>query len=343
MVKGDYKHPIHHNELVMNQSAYSAVIVSYNAKEVLGSTIDALLLSKPSPDEIVIVDNNSKEDIVGFVQKNYPSVTLIEAGSNLGFGKGNNLGIAQVKTKYVLLVNNDLCVEPDCAKKLMEHLEEHKKVAVASPFIYKGWDKSDKSTVYSFGSRIDEAGFTVNVETTPELAEASNCFSGACCMARTEILQQNPFDSRYFLYYEEPELVMRLAKLGYKTDRVAEAVAWHLENYSSPGKAAAALSFRQFYGIQNRWYALGKHWPVRLLPKAFVLNVLHLGYFLLYFARNKQFQYLSLVWRAPWNFGVGLVVRLIHFPKRSVNWWTMLYPASIGGMLQLKKKVIKPS
>ena len=324
----------------MNYPDYSVVIVTFNGKKVLGPSLDALRVSKPKPAEIFVVDNASSDGTVEYLKEQYPEVKVLSSGGNIGFGKGNNLGIAQVTSPYVMLVNNDLKVEPDCAAHLLTSLEKNPKVAVADPLIFRGWDKSVTTDIYSFGSRIDTAGFTLNVDMLPDDAPTSNCFSGACCMLRTELAQKYPFEKRFFLYYEEPELMMRLAKLGFTTERVPEAKAWHLENYSSPGKAASALSFRQFYAIQNRWFSLGKHYPMRLMLAAKFYNILHLGYFLLYFAKNKQYKYLSLAWRAPWSFLMGMT----HRGGQKISnptWWTMLYPTSLGSMMNSKKLVIK--
>ena len=59
------------------------------------------------PVEVVLVDNNSSDDSVGFVKKNFPWVKLIANHKNDGFAKGNNIGVSYSTGKYVCFLNND--------------------------------------------------------------------------------------------------------------------------------------------------------------------------------------------------------------------------------------------
>jgi len=119
----------------------SIITVNYNGKKYLKNFLDsALVLNYPSDRyEVVVVDNASKDDSVEFIRKNYPSVKIIESGTNLGFGKGNNLGIKESKGDLYYLVNNDTAFEKDALKEIVKCFElwsKKKKVgAIASKLI----------------------------------------------------------------------------------------------------------------------------------------------------------------------------------------------------------------
>lgn len=120
----------------------SIITVNYNGKKFLKGFLDSIMnLNYPADKyEMVLVDNGSKDDSVEFVKKNYPSVKIIEAGKNLGFGKGNNLGMKKSKGDLYYLVNNDTFLEKDSLKNIVKCFEvwSHKmKIgAIASKLVH---------------------------------------------------------------------------------------------------------------------------------------------------------------------------------------------------------------
>lgn len=99
----------------------SIITVNYNGLKYLKGFLDStLVLNYPCDKyETVVVDNASKDGSVEFIRKNYPSVKIIEAGKNLGFGKGNNLGMKESKGNLYYLVNNDTSLEKDALKEIV--------------------------------------------------------------------------------------------------------------------------------------------------------------------------------------------------------------------------------
>ena len=73
--------------------------------------------------EIILVDNGSTDDSVAFVREVYPHVRVIEAGRNLGFAGGNNLGAREATGDYLALINNDARTDPRWLRALVEALE----------------------------------------------------------------------------------------------------------------------------------------------------------------------------------------------------------------------------
>ena len=86
----------------------SVIIVNYNGLNYLKSCLDSLDNSLDGiVNEIIIIDNNSKDESCAFLKKNFPNVILIESKINYGFGKGNNEAVKIAtetigdKVKYV--------------------------------------------------------------------------------------------------------------------------------------------------------------------------------------------------------------------------------------------------
>ena len=91
----------------------SIIIVNYNTKDFLLPCIKGIEGNTKNLDyEIIVVDNASKDNSAEYIKQNliprFGNLRLIEAGSNLGFSAGNNLGVKQSDGKYILIINSDI-------------------------------------------------------------------------------------------------------------------------------------------------------------------------------------------------------------------------------------------
>jgi len=118
---GDGRHP-----------TVSVVSVNYNARRYLEAFLQsALAIAYPAPCyRVVVVDNASTDGSVEVLRERFPQVHVVEAGSNLGFAGGCNLGIRTTRSDYVALVNNDTVIEPDWLRPLVEVAESDPRVGL---------------------------------------------------------------------------------------------------------------------------------------------------------------------------------------------------------------------
>src|SRR5690606_25206420 len=104
----------------MSEMRLSVVILNYNVRffleQCLLSVQDAL---KGIDSESIVVDNDSKDDSCEVVRQLFPEVIHIENKENTGFPKGNNIGVAQAKGKYLCILNPDTVVSEDTFSKLL--------------------------------------------------------------------------------------------------------------------------------------------------------------------------------------------------------------------------------
>src|SRR5437867_3885831 len=110
----------------------SVVSLNYNGRRYLERFLrSALALDYPPPCyRVVIVDNGSTDGSVDLVRERFPQVHIVEAGRNLGFAGGCNLGIRATRSEYVALVNNDTVVERDWLRPLVEVAESDPRVGL---------------------------------------------------------------------------------------------------------------------------------------------------------------------------------------------------------------------
>ena len=92
-----------------------AIVITYNGQKWYDRCFGSLSASE-TPVEIVVVDNASSDDTVGFIKERFPGVHLIESKENLGFAKANNIGIRYAldnDADFVFLLNQDAWIEKD--------------------------------------------------------------------------------------------------------------------------------------------------------------------------------------------------------------------------------------
>ncbi len=98
----------------------SVIILNYNVRYFLEQCVLSVQKALQDIDgEIIVIDNNSSDDSCAMMKKLFPSVTLIENKENLGFPKGNNIGVAQAKGEYLCILNPDTVVAEDTFTKIL--------------------------------------------------------------------------------------------------------------------------------------------------------------------------------------------------------------------------------
>lgn len=99
----------------------SVIILNYNVRYFLEQCVQSVQDALKHIDgEIIVVDNNSPDDSCAMMKRQFPDVTLIENKENSGFPKGNNIGVAAAKGKYICILNPDTVVAGDTFKKVLD-------------------------------------------------------------------------------------------------------------------------------------------------------------------------------------------------------------------------------
>ena len=87
------------------------MIPTWRARRLLNRCLSALRVD-PSPKRVIVVDNASGDGTVRLVREEFPEVTLVELPENVGFGRAVNAGVRAGAGAEIVLVNNDVLVEP---------------------------------------------------------------------------------------------------------------------------------------------------------------------------------------------------------------------------------------
>lgn len=260
-------------------------ILNYNSEN---ETLECLKSLKTLNDQGIrfftfVLDNGSLKRLQVKLSE-FKNINLLVNYSleNLGFSGGHNKNIRKVvhhkKIDYFLIMNNDVIVDPQMLKELVTQAENDPTIGIAVPKIYfaKGYEfhkeRYKESTLgkviwYAGGlmdwknivghhrgvDQVDEGHFDISAET--EYA------TGACMLVRTDIVRKlGLFDDKYFLYYEDTDLSMKVKKAGYKIVYVPTSVLWHKNAVSAKG---AGSEMQDYYITRNRMLFGMKYAPLR--------------------------------------------------------------------------------
>ena len=182
----------------MTMPKISVIIVNYNGKTLLEKCLESLFKVNYDNFEVILVDNNSTDETVDFITKNYPSIILIKLDSNKGFAEPNNIGAKIAKGEHLLFLNNDTIVTPNFISELVKIMENDTKVAICQSLLLKLDGSVDSS-----GDFIDNLGVVYNSKTkTDEIREISSA-RGASMIIRKKIFKElNGFDEKFVIPFK---------------------------------------------------------------------------------------------------------------------------------------------
>lgn len=125
-------------QVISDRPLVSVVILAYGDPGWTKATLRSLFdggAAYPNM-EILVVDNGSKPEELAELRtaaKDHDGVRIIENGENLGFAKGNNVGLMAATGEYVLLLNNDTYVAPGAINAMVGHLERNRHIGAVGP------------------------------------------------------------------------------------------------------------------------------------------------------------------------------------------------------------------
>lgn len=205
----------------------AVVVVSWNSRDDLPAALRSLETTT-LPLEVVVVDNASEDGTPDTVRRDFPTVRLIEAGTNLGFATACNLGWRATSASLVLFLNPDAVLSPGALEALHDVLQRRPEVGIVGP----STRNSDGTPQLSFGPDLTPFGewrqrrlvrgvaardprVLREVEALCAREHEPDWVSGSCLLARRSLLEQlSGFDERFFLYEEDADLCRRAQQAG---------------------------------------------------------------------------------------------------------------------------------
>lgn len=202
----------------------SIIIVNYNGYQYLKGCFDSLYSKlKGITFEIIVVDNDSKDESCNFIKTHYPNIRLFMANENLGFGKGNNYGVRRAVGEYVLLLNNDTIIL-DQMLPVLNFIKNDPKIGVIGinmldgnqNYIPAAGNFPNIKNMFQFKRLLDKGKEFASGMFSNEFYEVDWLGGSFLLMPKKVYEQIEGFDEDYFLYVEDVDFCKRIAIAGFK-------------------------------------------------------------------------------------------------------------------------------
>jgi len=205
------------------------VIVNWNTEALLRDCLRSVLegLGRLQA-EVIVVDNASDDGSVAMLRTEFPAVSVIETGRNLGFAGGNNVALRIARGRHVMLLNTDTLVHGDVLPAAVAYMDAHPEVGVMGPSVLNtdGTVQPSSSNFPSLKNlamqtlgltrirRLDRYRMTGWDRTTEARVEV---ISGAAMFVRRAAMEEvGLLDEAFFFYGEETDWCHRFAGAGWE-------------------------------------------------------------------------------------------------------------------------------
>lgn len=256
---------------------------------------------------IIIIDNGSnikEREKLNTILSHYRHIKLIETNNNLGFAKGNNVGIRYSLKKgadFIVLLNNDTKVEGNFIKRAIELDTD-----ILSPVVTFREFKDNPKQIYDLGGIVNWwTGRTTHKNAYKnEYLKLKNSqpfevdyVAGCAMMVKREVFEKIGFlDERYFIYFEDVDFCITAKKAGFKVIVDPQTTIYHKLGGSMDRWSGRAI----YHNLLSNYLFIGKHLGLRKISGYFYLLILTLKILRDYFRdflKGKNFLMNKKKWR----------------------------------------------
>lgn len=215
-----------------------AIILNWNNYPNTRDCIESLRRSSCELSMIILIDNNSQDDSLNKLKRDYSDnekIAFFKNDHNMGFAKGVNVGIKRALeegVEFIILVNNDAVLDENCIAILTRELNSRNKSGLAGPLINYYYTPKK---IWQAGGRFSKikSGLVIPYKNKSDRyidfdTKEVSFLSGCVLMIKRELLDTiGLFDENFFFYGEDLDLCLRTASSGYKILFVPQAKALH--------------------------------------------------------------------------------------------------------------------
>ena len=220
------------------------VITSFKSEEKIRQCVRSI----HSDCNVINVENSDDQIYKKNIENEFKNVRCILAGKNIGYGKANNIGLKEVKTKYALILNPDTELFPKTLEKFLEVALKHPDFAIIGPSVaddkkdYEKFTSASKSPVFDHSILLD----TRVVKTVKGYAMFLNL---------SQFDDIGFFDENIFFFLEEIDLCMRLFKKNKKIFYSANIPIYHEGGRSHDSSINLEMEFsRNWHWMWSTFY-----------------------------------------------------------------------------------------
>ncbi|HQE92289.1 MAG TPA: glycosyltransferase family 2 protein [Anaerolineae bacterium] len=249
------------------------ILLSWNTASLLADCLRSIPAGAAGLDyTVIVVDNASTDGSADMVARDFPQVQLIRSSQNLGFARGNNLGIraADPAIPYLLLLNSDTIVQPASLTALVRFMEAHPDAGAVGPRLLRpdGTPQpyafgGDPTPLYLLRRGLHQLFLHRYLhDWATDQIQTVDWVSGACMLVRRSAVEQiGMLDENMWMYFEDNDWCLRFRQAGWKVYYDPQVEIIHLGGQSLQKNPSAQNTYYQsvvyfygkHYGRLSRW------------------------------------------------------------------------------------------
>jgi GT2 family glycosyltransferase len=256
------------------------IIVTHNQHDVLRTCLRSVFAAMEGVDgEVIVVDNQSTDATPQVVTQEFPAARYIRNEVNLYYTRAVNQGMRATSAEFVFLLNDDTEMEPKCVRHLIEFMRTHPQCGAVGPAL-RSPEHELQTSAQRFPTPYREIMTTCGIayqlrnlrlaagmqKRYPEplgTRQVDWVCGGASFFRRTLMQQMGYHDEHYLFYRDDPDIGMRLAKLGWEVWYCPETYLLHHHGKSTvktPRRVRFEIidtrSRRHYYRKFHGWFAM---------------------------------------------------------------------------------------
>ncbi len=249
----------------VNEVLIDIIIPNWNGESMLADCLHSLASQTFTGFRIIVIDNGSGDGSVALVEREFPQVKVIRFSENTGFSIAVNRGISDSSAPWLLLLNNDMEVAPDCLENLRYAVDTYQDYYF---FALKMLSFHQRDLIDGAGDAVLRGGVGYRLgtmERDSEYYSMDRDTFGVCAGAglyKRELFEKvGVFDPDFFAYLEDVDLNMRARRSGMRCRYIASAVVYHIGSATS-GSKINSLTIR--LSTRNNFYVLFKNYSLNI-------------------------------------------------------------------------------
>lgn len=269
------------------------IITTFNDRNRIKKCLDSIPKSKNL--NVIIVDDNSKDNTVGFIKNNYPEFKILVPGK--GPAKNRNIAIKETKEKYIVTMDSDAELKNNWIKKAVNFMEENPGVGICGGKLLinekklasAGGVMSKRGNGYDIGH-----GDNPNKEEYNKLKKVIYTTTATAIIRRKMLNEIGLFDEDYGHGFEDTDLGLRANIFGWDVIYNPELISYHYADYSDSSKSKIDKK-TNYYLKKNKITTVLKNFQFLTLIKYSPLLILNFLFNLL-LQKNKKSTILAYLW-----------------------------------------------
>jgi GT2 family glycosyltransferase len=260
----------------MSYDKITVVINTFKSEDKIHQCLNSIA----SKANILIVENSKNISLKNELEKRYENLKCILAGQNLGYAKGNNLGLSKVKTKYALVLNPDAVLEKDALERFLQTANRFPDFSIIGPAKQDEYKRGDLN------------------QGQEEVFQAKSLKGFAMFLNMDQFSEIGFFDDNFFIYLEEIDLCKRLINKNKKIYLDKRVIIHHIGGSSHNKEINFEMELsRNWHWMWSTFYFNKKHYgylfALLSVTKKFFSSIFKIVLYTLLFKRYKKKIYMQ--------------------------------------------------